>query len=64
MYEVEIYEDKNGNSPVADFLEELNVKARTVKKHLHHFVKKTQKTPKREIEQAKCNWKDFEERSE
>jgi phage-related protein len=26
---------------------------------LHHFVKKTQKTPPREIEQAKRNWKDF-----
>jgi hypothetical protein len=33
MYEIEIYEDKNGNSPVADFLEELNVKARTSKEH-------------------------------
>lgn len=119
MYEVEIYEDKNGNSPIADFFEELNAKARTSKEHrlrlkktseylqllraygtraglpatkhidddiwelrpmndrilfaywkddkfilLHHFVKKTQKTPPREIEQAKRNWKDFLERSE
>jgi phage-related protein len=30
---------------------------------LHHFVKKTQKTPKREIEQAKKNLKDYIERS-
>nr|AGS53283.1 phage-related protein [uncultured bacterium contig00001] len=30
---------------------------------LHHFVKKTQKTPRREIEQAKQNLKDFESRS-
>ena len=29
---------------------------------LHHFVKKTQKTPAREIEQAKRNLKDFLER--
>jgi len=29
---------------------------------LHHFVKKTQKTPAREIEQAKRNLKDFIER--
>jgi len=30
---------------------------------LHHFTKKTQKTPKREIEQAKRNMYDFIERS-
>ena len=30
---------------------------------LHYFMKKTQKTPKREIEQAKRNMKDFVERS-
>ena len=119
MYQVEIYEDINGKSPVADFFEELNLKAMSSKeqrirlkkvseylqllrvygtraglpstKHivddiwelrptndrilfaywkddkfilLHYFVKKTQKTPKREIEQAKRNWKDFQERSE
>lgn len=29
---------------------------------LHHFVKKTRKTPKREIERAKRNLKDFKER--
>jgi phage-related protein len=29
---------------------------------LHHFIKKTQKTPKREIDQAKRNLKDFVER--
>lgn len=29
---------------------------------LHHFVKKTQKTPKREIEQAERNLKDWLER--
>lgn len=31
---------------------------------LHHFVKKTQKTPPREIEQAQRNLKDFFERAE
>lgn len=31
---------------------------------LHHFVKKTQKTPPREIEQAQRNLKDFLERAE
>lgn len=30
---------------------------------LHHFVKKTQKTPKREIEQAKRNLLDYLERN-
>lgn len=29
---------------------------------LHHFIKKTQKTPKREIEKAKRNLKDYLER--
>lgn len=31
---------------------------------LHYFIKKTQKTPRKEIEQAKKNLKDFLERSE
>lgn len=30
---------------------------------LHHFVKRTQKTPQREIEQAKRNMRDYIERS-
>lgn len=30
---------------------------------LHHFIKKTQKTPKREIEQAKRNLQDYLERN-
>jgi phage-related protein len=30
---------------------------------LHHFVKKTQKTPEREIKQAERNFKDYRERS-
>lgn len=31
---------------------------------LHHFIKKTKKTPKREIERAKRNLQDFVERNE
>ncbi|MGI6607181.1 MAG: type II toxin-antitoxin system RelE/ParE family toxin [Peptococcia bacterium] len=31
---------------------------------LHHFLKKTKKTPRREIEQAKRNLTDYLERSE
>jgi len=33
MYEIEIYEDKNANSPIADLLEELNVKSRSNKQY-------------------------------
>ena len=31
---------------------------------LHHFVKKTKKTPKKEFQQARRNWMDFLKRSE
>ena len=31
---------------------------------LHHFIKKTQKTPSKEIEQAQRNMEDFKERNE
>lgn len=116
MYEIYFYEDKDGNSPVYDYI--LALSKRTDKdsrinhnkindyiqvlsehgkaagepyiKHiegaiwelrpirgriffanwtesgfilLHHFVKKTRKTPQREIEQAKLNLKDMQERS-
>ncbi|MGM0653051.1 MAG: type II toxin-antitoxin system RelE/ParE family toxin [Bacillota bacterium] len=119
MFEIEIYEDAKGNSPISDYFERLNEKAQTSKnerirlkkiseylellkhhgtriglpvtKHigdkiwelrptndrilfahwkgntfilLHHFVKKTKKTPKSEIEKAKHNLKDFLERSQ
>lgn len=119
MYEIEFYEDKNGESEIADYIRELNRKASSSKesrvnfhkivayfdlleefgtrigepvtKHLdgdiwelrplrnrflyayykdnkfiilHHFVKKTQKTPKREIEQAKRNLQDYLERKD
>jgi phage-related protein len=118
MFKVLLYEDRNGKSPVADYIDELDKAALTNKesrvrlgkilryialleqygtraglpssKHieddiwelrpmndrffyaywkdnifviLHHFIKKTQKTPRPEIEQAKRNLKDFLERS-
>jgi len=117
MYEVEFYRDKNGNSEIVDYLDELKEKGETSKnerinrdkilaymlalrqygtrigqpivKHidgsiwelrplanrifffywkdnkfvlLHHFIKKTQKTPPREIEAARVKMKDFIER--
>jgi phage-related protein len=119
MFEVEFYEDRNGNEPIKDLIVDLQVKGRTSKndrirsekiltyirvlqeygtragepyvKHieddiwelrplddrifffyfrdnafvlLHHFLKKTKKTPRREIEQAKRNLTDYLERSE
>ena len=118
MYEIYFYEDKDGNSPVYEYIQSLSQKTdkdsrinhnkindyiqvlseygKTVgepyMKHidgdiwelrpirgriffaswtdngfilLHYFqFKKTQKTPKHEIEQAKRNLKDMQERSE
>lgn len=117
MYEIYFYKDKNGKSPVRDYIEELSLKndkdsrIKTNKirdyikslseygislgepyiKHLdgdiwglrpirdrilfaawngnsfvllHQFVKKTQKTPAREIEQAKRNLNDLRNRSD
>ena len=115
MFDVFYYEDKNGKSPIADYIQDLAArrdKDSRIKlnklyeyakylseagpqarepyaKHLdgdiwelrpirdrilyaawdgksfillHHFVKKTQKTPAREIEQAKRNLADYRER--
>lgn len=119
MYEIEFYEDENGKSAIADYINDLSYKASTnkecrvnlnkiiaymdaleelgtrvgapVTKHLdgeiwelrplrnrflyayykdnkfiilHNFIKKTQKTPKREIEQAQRNLRDYLERNE
>ena len=116
MYEIIFYEDKNGNSPVYEYIKSLSGKSdkdsrinfnkindyieilslsgkmsgepfmkhidgdiwelRPIKNRiffaswtngefilLHHFQKKSQKTPQREIEQAKRNLKDIRERS-
>jgi phage-related protein len=116
MHEIIFYEDKNGNSPVYEYIKELSKRTdknsrinfnkindyievlslhgktagkpfmkhiesdiwelRPIKNRiffaswyndsfilLHHFQKKTQKTPQREIEQAKRNLKDIQERS-
>lgn len=119
MYEVVIYEDSGGNSPIKDYIYELSqkqnskdarIKLKKILEYigqlkaygvsagkpaidhirgtdlyelrpttdriffaywkddtfilLHHFVKKTQKTPPREIEQAQRILKDFLERAE
>ena len=116
MFEVFFYQDKNGNSPLLEYIQELigntdkssRIKATKIQDHikylqrvgtqarepyakhldgeiwelrpirdrvlyaawegesfilLHHFMKKTQKTPQREIDQAKRNLADYRERS-
>ena len=77
MYEIEFYETEDGKCPIWDFLEALRLKAPTNKdariQHkqaslyielLHQFRKKSQKTPKREIEKAKAERKDYLRRKE
>jgi len=118
MFELEFYEDRRGTVEIADYLDELQEKAKTSKDArinrqkilaymaalqecgtrlgepfvkfleediwelrplsnrifffywkdntfvlLHHFVKKSQKTPKKEIEKAKRNRDDWLERN-
>lgn len=77
MYEIEFYETEDGKCPIWDFLEALHLKAPTNKdariQHkqaslyielLHQFRKKSQKTPKREIEKAKAERNDYLRRKE
>jgi len=117
VHEIIFYEDKNGNSPVYEFMQDLSKRTdknsrinlnkindyietlstngkqagepyikhiegdiwelRPIKNRvffaswsnegfilLHHFQKKTQKTPQCEIDQAKRNLKDAQERSD
>ena len=77
MYEIEFYETEDGRCPIWDFLEALRLKAPTNKdariQHkqaslyielLHQFRKKSQKTPKREIEKAKAERNDYLRRKE
>ncbi|MFV8804503.1 MULTISPECIES: type II toxin-antitoxin system RelE/ParE family toxin [Faecalibacterium] len=77
MYEIEFYETEDGKCPIWDFLEALRLKAPTNKdariQHkqaslyielLHQFRKKSQKTPKREIEKAKAERNDYLRRKE
>lgn len=72
LYEVEFCYDKNGKSEIVDFLDELQAKSKTSKTDkiffywkdnkfvlLHHFIKKSQKTPPKEISKTKSNLKDF-----
>lgn len=57
------YEDSRGNKPVLEFINRLKKSKGKDSNLLHHYFKKTQKTPRREIEKAKREWEDFNERS-
>lgn len=52
MYEIIFYHSRNGESEIEKYLDDL------------HFIKKSRKTPIREIEQARWKLKDFLERSD
>jgi hypothetical protein len=70
MFTVEFYEKANGESELWDFLENLRVKSSTTKDArirfvlLHQFRKKSQKTPRREIDKAKAERDDYLARKE
>jgi len=75
MYNIDFYETIDGFSDVKEFLDSLRTKASTVKDAriqfghgtyvlLHHFQKKSQKTPRREILKAKSEMKDYISRKE
>ena len=58
MYKIEFYEDHNHKSSVVEFIREKDNKFVI----LHHFKKRTRKTPRKEIERAKRNLYDYLER--
>ena len=58
MYNIYFYKDKNGNEPVSEYIRELSNKNGSFVL-LHQIIKKTQKTPKREIEKAKRELSDL-----
>ena len=55
MYKIVIYENRRGDCDVADFILKLIIL-------LHHFVKKTNKTPRAEIEKARRELNDYRQR--
>jgi len=69
MYDVIFYSDASGNEPIAEYIRELRQKSLANYKGsifilLHRFVKKTDKTPPMEIDQAKRLLADYIERNE
>jgi len=67
MHDVIFYSDSRGNEPTAELINELRQNANYKGKFyilLHHFTKKTNKTPPQEIKQAKRNLADYIERND
>ncbi|MCL4369746.1 MAG: type II toxin-antitoxin system RelE/ParE family toxin [Chloroflexi bacterium] len=58
-WSVVFYIDENGRSPVREFLAGLDPKSQVRFVFLHGFQKKTQKTPRREIETAQRRLEHF-----
>jgi len=66
MFDVIFYSDANGNEPIVEYVRELRQKSLTkgsIFILLHRFVKKTDKTPPMEIDQAKRLLADYIERN-
>lgn len=53
MYAIRFYRDKNGKEPVKEYIAKLAAKK---------VMKRTQKTPQKEIERAKRNLADYQGR--
>ena len=72
MFDIKFYEDEHGYSDVKAFIKELRESDRILYAYvkdntfvlLHHFQKKTQKTPAAEIEKAKRELEDYKRRYE
>lgn len=78
MFDIEFWEDKKDYSDVADYIENLSKKSdkdsrvnlRKIVAYitgnkiviLSHFIKKTNKTPKAEIEKAKKRLEEYKEK--
>ena len=60
MFEVEFYDTSEGQCPVQEFLDSLEPKIKAIL--TNGFVKKTQKTPKADLELAKKYKSDYERR--
>ena len=74
MFDIEYYEDSSGNRPAEEFIDSLDVSNITRILYFfvvgerviitHGFVKKTKKTPSREIAKAKRIREDWRNRNE
>ena len=67
-FQIELYQKENGKSPVLDSILETDAKmqAKIYREIdlLHGFVKKTQKTPKQELDTALSRMKEFLQKQE